>query len=445
MSLRFSFSRLIALLAVLLAPTFSAAAPVAEIAETKGAVSVIKKAGKQLLVSPQSTVEEGDLVVTETNSTAVLAFTDGGKVVLRPNTRFVVTRYHYAATEPAQDKGVFGLLAGGLRTLTGAIGKRADRDAYQMKGATATIGIRGTEYTARLCKGDCGEVITQKSALAGRLASLQGNVTATDTAGRRRILTAGASLAAGDTVDTDAASWAALVFNDDSRIVLRANSSLRIQDYHHEPATPAAGNFVMKLFKGALRAATGRIARQNPAVVKFESATATIGIRGTDFSSACVDSGSLGQGQPVSMHTTNCGQGQIAEVHTGRIAMTTQVGSIEIGPGETAYADSPQAVPGVVSTPFRLPGNDGAPEPEALPSFDSLPAVNAGEGLYVLVHEGRIALTQGGQTLELGSGESAFAGMDGTTLERLDATPDFLGRDPFLRTVNFDSVSCSLP
>src|SRR5690606_28908415 len=45
--------------------------------------------------------------------------------------------------------GVFRLVKGALRTVTGFIG-RSNRDAYKVNTATATIGIRGTEYTARL-------------------------------------------------------------------------------------------------------------------------------------------------------------------------------------------------------------------------------------------------------------------------------------------------------
>ena len=46
------------------------------------------------------------------------------------------------------------LLAGGIRTLTGRIGKTR-RDAYLMNTPTASIGVRGTDYELRLCAGDC--------------------------------------------------------------------------------------------------------------------------------------------------------------------------------------------------------------------------------------------------------------------------------------------------
>jgi hypothetical protein len=80
-----------------------------------------------------------------------------------------------------------------------------------------------------------------------------------------------------------------------------------------------------------------------------------------------------------------------------------------------------------------------------LPLFSNLPApMTGGEGLYVL-RGGRITLTQSGETIELGKGESAFAGADGSAPQRLETTPDFLSRDSYLRAVNFDAVSCTMP
>ncbi|MDX1434446.1 MAG: FecR domain-containing protein, partial [Gammaproteobacteria bacterium] len=46
-------------------------------------------------------------------------------------------------------RSFFSLLKGGLRTITGAIGK-LNRKAYQIRTPVATIGIRGTEYLAAL-------------------------------------------------------------------------------------------------------------------------------------------------------------------------------------------------------------------------------------------------------------------------------------------------------
>ena len=162
-----SLSRMIcAFLAALSCSGQLQAAPVAQIVDWAGAVSILRANGKQALADTRSPLDEGDTVVTETNSTAVLAFIDGNKVALRPNTRFQITRYHHVAAAPEDDRALFRLIKGGLRTITGLVGKRGNRDAYQLNAATATIGIRGTEFTARVCDGDCGQQAERKPSAA---------------------------------------------------------------------------------------------------------------------------------------------------------------------------------------------------------------------------------------------------------------------------------------
>ena len=130
------------LAALVLAASLPALAePVAQVAETKGAVTVQRPDGRWRLISSRSNVEAGDTVVTEANSTAVVAFTDGSKVALRPNTRFQITEYRHLPAEPDKDNALFKLITGGLRTITGLIGKRGNQDAYRMQSPTATIGI----------------------------------------------------------------------------------------------------------------------------------------------------------------------------------------------------------------------------------------------------------------------------------------------------------------
>ncbi|MBV5276984.1 FecR domain-containing protein, partial [bacterium] len=59
---------------------------------------------------------------------------------------FRVDDYQYSGKTDGQEKGFFSLLKGGLRTITGLVG-RSNRDNYKVTTSVATIGIRGTEYT----------------------------------------------------------------------------------------------------------------------------------------------------------------------------------------------------------------------------------------------------------------------------------------------------------
>ncbi|MBL8491675.1 MAG: FecR domain-containing protein, partial [Rhodocyclaceae bacterium] len=184
------------------------AEPVAQVAETKGAVTVLRPDGRWRLISTRSNVEPGDTVVTEANSTAMVAFTDGSKVALRPNTRFQIAEYRHVPAEPEKDNALFRLVTGGLRTITGLIGKRGRQDAYRLQSTTATIGIRGTEYTARVCRADCGPAPIPAAA---RVTALQGAATATDAQGKRRELAGGGALHAGDLVETAAGAHLGMV------------------------------------------------------------------------------------------------------------------------------------------------------------------------------------------------------------------------------------------
>ena len=50
------------------------------------------------------------------------------------------------------------LLKGGLRTVTGLIGKRGDQDVYKIGTSTATIGIRGSTGESHHCESNCGNL-----------------------------------------------------------------------------------------------------------------------------------------------------------------------------------------------------------------------------------------------------------------------------------------------
>lgn len=79
-----------------------------------------------------------------------LRFRDGASMSLQPATRFRIDRFRYAGGDPAAGDGVLmTLLKGGLRTVTGWLGKK-DRSQYRIDTTVATIGIRGTEFGAIL-------------------------------------------------------------------------------------------------------------------------------------------------------------------------------------------------------------------------------------------------------------------------------------------------------
>jgi hypothetical protein len=91
-------------------------------------------------------VHEGDTLITRKDGEVHLTMQDTGFIALRPNTRFGIVSYKADGDEG--DKGIFRLLAGGFRSVTGWIGKFNAR-GYQVHTPTATIGIRGTDHEPR--------------------------------------------------------------------------------------------------------------------------------------------------------------------------------------------------------------------------------------------------------------------------------------------------------
>ncbi len=121
----------------------------ATVQNLSGTLSVQRPDGSMLALAERSSVFVGDVISTERDSYAQLRFTDGGQVTLRPNTQLKIETYTYEEGRPDRDSLAMQLFKGGLRSLTGLIGKRTtNRNAYRMVTSTATIGIRGTDYSA---------------------------------------------------------------------------------------------------------------------------------------------------------------------------------------------------------------------------------------------------------------------------------------------------------
>jgi hypothetical protein len=121
------------------------------VAQLSGTLSVVKADGSVRILSQKSEVVSGDTVNTQKDSYAQIKFSDGGSITLKPNSSVKIQEFRFREEEPAKDSFVFGLVKGGLRAVSGLVGKRGDKDAYSLGTATATIGIRGTSYGADDC------------------------------------------------------------------------------------------------------------------------------------------------------------------------------------------------------------------------------------------------------------------------------------------------------
>ena len=125
---------------------------------------------------------------------------------------------------------------------------------------------------------------------AATTTAVTGVVEATPQKGLPSALAVGQRIESGATVKTGDRSSTVLRFDDGQSISLAGNTTFVITEYSFNAHKPSEGGFVATLLRGAMRAVTGVIgetARQN---VRINTATATIGIRGTDFNLHLADS-----------------------------------------------------------------------------------------------------------------------------------------------------------
>lgn len=111
-----------------------------------GIVQATNSDGARRALTKGSIVMGGDTITTSRGGLAHIRFKDGAYVSLKPNSNFRIDEYRYENDDDnSLSRGFFSLLQGGLRTITGLIGKRNKND-YRMSTSVATIGIRGTHY-----------------------------------------------------------------------------------------------------------------------------------------------------------------------------------------------------------------------------------------------------------------------------------------------------------
>lgn len=144
---RFNLNVRAALLAAIASayPVIGYSAPAAQVDFAVGNVTAVGANGQSRTLGKGAQIEQGDTVNTN-GGRAQLRFTDGAYVSLQPESQFRIDQYRFDGKQDGNEKGFFSLLKGGLRTITGLVG-RTSKQNYQVTTSVATIGIRGTEYT----------------------------------------------------------------------------------------------------------------------------------------------------------------------------------------------------------------------------------------------------------------------------------------------------------
>lgn len=135
-----------------LAASLAHAAPAGRVLMVIGEAGA-ERAGQKIALKRGTLVEEGDKLITGPGASAQVMFTDQGLVALRENTVFKIDKFSF---QKGADAANFKLEKGGVRTVTGQVGKANNKD-YSLDAVVATIGIRGTNFELVLCEGQCAQ------------------------------------------------------------------------------------------------------------------------------------------------------------------------------------------------------------------------------------------------------------------------------------------------
>ena len=106
----------------------------------------VRRGATTLPLNRGAVINSGDNVITGRAGQTQIRFSDGGLVSLAPNSQFNIDKY-VDDNKPEEDGFFASLLRGGMRAITGLVGKR-NRESYKITTTTATIGIRGSAFSA---------------------------------------------------------------------------------------------------------------------------------------------------------------------------------------------------------------------------------------------------------------------------------------------------------
>jgi hypothetical protein len=122
-----------------------------------------------------------------------------------------------------------------------------------------------------------------------------------------------------------------LAFKDDTKVKITENSRLLIDDFVFDPNKSDAGKLTLKVGMGTVRYASGQIAKTNAQQVAIKTPTASIAVRGTDFTMTVDEAG-----QSLIVLVPSCKENEKVKDYeleenkcrVGRIEVETLVGKV---------------------------------------------------------------------------------------------------------------------
>ena len=158
----------------------------------------------------------------------------------------------------------------------------------------------------------------------------------------------GADIESMDTYTTGSCS-SNITFKDDTKVKITENSRLLIDDFVFDPKKSDAGKLALKVGMGTVRYASGQIAKNNPQQVNIKTPTATVAVRGTDFTMTVDETG-----QSLVMLVPSCKEESEQKKYeleenrckVGKIIVSNDAGSVTLDKAfEATYVMSTSMMP----------------------------------------------------------------------------------------------------
>jgi hypothetical protein len=137
---------------------------------------------------------------------------------------------------------------------------------------------------------------------------------------------------------------AGITFADNTQVQVNENSRLVIDDFVYDPKQPQAGKLALNMASGTVRYASGAIAKNDPSRVSINTPTATIAVRGTDFT-ATVDE--LGGSTVILLPSCPFGWRDVdRDCKTGEIVVSNDAGAVVLNrPYQATKVDTRGVIP----------------------------------------------------------------------------------------------------
>lgn len=163
--------------------------------------------------------------------------------------------------------------------------------------------------------------------MIGKTIFTRGVVSAQYPEGQVRLLSKDSDIFEGDVVTTGSNSFTIIGFNDDTRISIRPNTVLSVEEYSDEPQQERA---LVNLFKGGLRAISAYIGRPKPGTFKVRSRAGDFVMRGGKIDARlCAEQECLAD--KVAKHGKRTGRSKVdgrVALLIGSLSATNQKGEV---------------------------------------------------------------------------------------------------------------------